>query len=140
MQIKRRFTTAGKSPYEKIPFRRATSEIKNPDGSVVFRLEGFLVPEHWSQVAADILAQKYFRKAGVPTRLKRLEETQVPSWLWRSTADMRHLGELPGGERPAAKTTHGRLSDHLPARGSSWGWKGAYFPAGETPAPSTTST
>ena len=89
MQIKRRFTTAGKSPYEKIPFRRATSEIKNPDGSVVFRLENFEVPEHWSQVAADILAQKYFRKAGVPTRLKRTEETQVPSWLWRSTADER---------------------------------------------------
>ena len=71
MQIKRRFTTAGKSPYEKIPFRRATSEIKNPDGSVVFRLADFAVPEHWSQVAADILAQKYFRKAGLPTRTKR---------------------------------------------------------------------
>ena len=55
MQIKRRFTTAGKSPYEKIPFRRATSEIKNPDGSVVFKCENFAVPEHWSAVAADIL-------------------------------------------------------------------------------------
>ena len=44
MQIKRRFTTAGKSPYEKIPFRRATSEIKNPDGSVVFSLQDFAVP------------------------------------------------------------------------------------------------
>src|SRR5437762_3179560 len=73
MQIKRRFTTAGKSPYEKVPFRRATSEIKNPDGSVVFKLENFAVPEHWSPVAADILAQKYFRKAGVPARLKRID-------------------------------------------------------------------
>src|SRR5262249_5885827 len=91
MQIERRFTTAGKSPYEKVPFRRATSEIKNPDGSIVFRLENFAVPEHWSAVAADILAQKYFRKAGVPARLKRIEETQVPSWLWRSTADERAL-------------------------------------------------
>ena len=70
MQIKRRFTTTGKSPYEKIPFRRATSEIKNPDGSIVFKLENFAVPEHWSAVAADILAQKYFRKAGVPARLE----------------------------------------------------------------------
>ena len=78
MKITRRFTTAGKSPYDTIAFRRATSEIKNPDGSVVFRLDGFVVPEHWSQVAADILAQKYFRKAGVPARLKRVEETQVP--------------------------------------------------------------
>src|SRR5581483_9422855 len=79
MKIARRFTTAGRSPYEKIPFRRATSEIRNPDGSVVFRLDGFAVPEHWSQVAADILAQKYFRKAGVPARLRRVEESQVPS-------------------------------------------------------------
>ena len=66
MQIKRRFTTAGKSPYEKIPFRRATSEIKNPDGSTVFRQEGISVPSGWSGVATDILAQKYFRKSGVP--------------------------------------------------------------------------
>ena len=58
MKITRRFTEAGKSPYDTIKFRRATSEIKNPDGSVVFRLDGFFVPEHWSQVAADIIAQK----------------------------------------------------------------------------------
>ena len=83
MKIARRFTEAGKSPYETIKFRRAVSEIKNPDGSAVFKLDGFYVPEQWSQVAADILAQKYFRKAGVPKRLKRIEETQVPSWLWR---------------------------------------------------------
>ena len=99
MKITRRFTTAGKSPYETIEFRRATSEIKNPDGSVVFRLEGFEVPEDWSQVAADILAQKYFRKAGVPRRLKKVEETQVPSWLWRSVPDERALSALPEKER-----------------------------------------
>ncbi|MEO1544943.1 MAG: hypothetical protein AAFR75_13120, partial [Pseudomonadota bacterium] len=73
MKITRRYTEAGKSPYATIPFRSATSEIKNPDGSVVFRLENFEVPEHFSQVAADILAQKYFRKAGVARRLKRFE-------------------------------------------------------------------
>ena len=87
MQIKRRFTTAGKSPYDKIPFRRATSEIKNPDGSVVFRQENFAVPEHWSQVAADILAQKYFRKAGVPARLRAVPEADLPDWLCRHEAD-----------------------------------------------------
>ena len=87
MKITRRYTEAGKSPYATIPFRNALSEIKNPDGSTVFRLDGFMVPEHWSQVAADILAQKYFRKAGVPKRLRKVEETQVPSWLWRSVPD-----------------------------------------------------
>ena len=99
MKITRRFTEAGKSPYEKIAFRRATSEIKNPDGSIVFRLEGFEVPEHWSQVAADILAQKYFRKAGVARRLKRVEENSVPSWLWRSVPDQKALGEQAEAER-----------------------------------------
>jgi len=75
MKITRRFTEAGSSPYASIKFRRATSEIKNPDGSIVFSLKGFDVPDHFSQVAADILAQKYFRKAGVARRLKRCEET-----------------------------------------------------------------
>jgi ribonucleoside-diphosphate reductase alpha chain len=127
MQIKRRFTTAGKSPYEKIPFRRATSEIKNPDGSVVFRLEGFSVPEHWSQVAADILAQKYFRKAGVPARLRRLEETQVPSWLWRSATDERRLAELPATERTGGETDARQVFDRLAGTWTYWGWKGGYF-------------
>ena len=127
MHIKRRFTTAGKSPYENIPFRRATSEIKNPDGSVVFRLENFEVPEHWSQVAADILAQKYFRKAGAPTRLKRIEETQVPSWLWRSAADERRLAELPLNERTRGETDARQVFDRLAGTWTYWGWKGGYF-------------
>ncbi|MBR7518752.1 hypothetical protein KC217_24105, partial [Mycobacterium tuberculosis] len=46
----------------------------------VFRLDGIEVPSQYSQVAADILAQKYFRKAGVDSRLKKVEETGVPSW------------------------------------------------------------
>jgi ribonucleoside-diphosphate reductase alpha chain len=127
MQIKRRFTTAGKSPYEKIPFRRATSEIKNPDGSIVFRLENFAVPEHWSQVAADILAQKYFRKASVPARLKRVEETQVPSWLWRSIGDERRLAELPLNERTAGESDARQVFDRLAGTWTYWGWKGGYF-------------
>ncbi|HSR81010.1 MAG TPA: vitamin B12-dependent ribonucleotide reductase, partial [Hyphomicrobiaceae bacterium] len=131
MQIERRFTTAGKSPYEKVPFRRATSEIKNPDGSVVFRLENFAVPEHWSAVAADILAQKYFRKAGVPARLKRIEETQVPSWLWRSTADERALAGRPEQERLGGETDARQVFDRMAGTWTYWGWKGGYFSSEE---------
>ena len=69
MRITRRFTIEGKSPYEGIPFHAATSEIRNQDGSVVFRQDGIEVPEAWSQVACDVLAQKYFRRAGIPVRL-----------------------------------------------------------------------
>jgi ribonucleoside-diphosphate reductase alpha chain len=58
MRIERRYTTEGRDPYEGIEFRLATSEIRNPDGSVVFRLDGVEIPAAWSQVACDILAQK----------------------------------------------------------------------------------
>src|SRR5271154_4564737 len=99
MRIERRHTTSGESPYAGIDFRHATSEIRNPDGSVVFKAENVEVPEFWSQVASDVLAQKYFRKAGVPARLKKVEEETVPSWLWRSVADTEALAALPENER-----------------------------------------
>ena len=53
MKIQRHYTKAGQSPYAAIAFRTTVSEIRNPDGSVVFRLEGINVPESWSQVASD---------------------------------------------------------------------------------------
>jgi ribonucleoside-diphosphate reductase alpha chain len=127
MKITRRFTEAGQSPYETIAFRRATSEIKNPDGSVVFRLDGFFVPDHWSQVAADILAQKYFRKAGVARRLKKVEESQIPSWAWRSVPDERALAELPQPERYGGETDARQVFDRLAGTWTYWGLKGGYF-------------
>ncbi len=66
MRIERRFTRKGQGPYEGIQFVKRSSEIRNPDGSVVFKLDGIDVPEQWTQLAIDILAQKYFRKAGIP--------------------------------------------------------------------------
>ena len=68
MRIERRFTRRGQSPYEGLAFVKRSSEIRNPDGSTVFKLDQIDIPEHWSQLAIDILAQKYFRKAGVPLR------------------------------------------------------------------------
>ena len=127
MRIERRFTKAGQSPYAAIAFRKATSEIKNPDGSVVFRLENIDVPVQFSQVASDILAQKYFRKAGVPARLKKVEENDVPSWLWRSTADLEALEELPEDERYGSETDARQVFSRLAGTWTYWGWKGGYF-------------
>ena len=98
MRIHRRFTEENKSPYAGIVFRNATSEIRNPNGTVVFHLEDFEVPEDWSQVACDVIAQKYFRKAGIPAALKSFEENDVPSWLWRNVPDDATLAELPEEE------------------------------------------
>jgi ribonucleoside-diphosphate reductase alpha chain len=127
MKISRRYTEAGKSPYDTIPFRKATSEIRNPDGSVVFHLEGFMVPEHWSQVAADIIAQKYFRKAGVPAALKRVEENGIPSWLWRAVADHDVLDKLAESDRYTGETDSRQVFDRLAGTWTYWGWKGSYF-------------
>ena len=127
MRIERRYTKAGQSAYDGIEFRTTKSEIKNPDGSVVFRLDGVQVPASWSQVASDILAQKYFRKAGVPARLKRVEENSVPSWLWRSVPDEEALAELPDAERSTSEIDARQVFDRLAGTWTYWGWKGGYF-------------
>jgi ribonucleoside-diphosphate reductase alpha chain len=66
MKIQRRFTKPGIDPLDEVQWERRESVIREPDGTVVFEMRDIEVPAHWSQVATDILAQKYFRKAGVP--------------------------------------------------------------------------
>jgi ribonucleoside-diphosphate reductase alpha chain len=127
MRIERRYTREGQSPYAGIEFRLTASEIRNPDGSVVFRAENVEVPCTWSQVAADVLAQKYFRKAGVPARLKKVEEETVPSWLWRSTADEEALAALPEKERSTSERSAREVFERLAGTWTYWGWKGGYF-------------
>ena len=127
MRIERRFTVEGQSAYTGIEFRKTTSEIRNPDGSIVFRLEDIDVPASWSQVACDVLAQKYFRKAGVPARLKKVEENSVPSWLWRSVPDEDALAELPEEERYGGEMSGTQVFDRIAGTWAYWGWKGGYF-------------
>ncbi|WP_342362000.1 vitamin B12-dependent ribonucleotide reductase [Terrarubrum flagellatum] len=131
MKFERRYTKAGQSPYAGIAFRDAVSEIRNPDGSVVFRLEGIRAPEGWSQVAVDVLAQKYFRKAGVPARLKKVEENDVPSFLWRSVADDAALADVPEKERLGSEKNSTDVFDRLAGCWTYWGWKGGYFSSDE---------
>ncbi|HKN08863.1 MAG TPA: vitamin B12-dependent ribonucleotide reductase, partial [Pseudomonadota bacterium] len=119
--------TAGQSPYATIEFRTSRSEIRNPDGSVVFSLEAIEIPAAWSQVAADVLAQKYFRKAGVPAKLKRVEEAGVPAFLWRSAADAEALAALPKDERQTSETSARQAFDRIAGAWTYWGWKGGYF-------------
>ena len=133
MRIARRFTRSVKGPYssdqvyQDIAFRRTSSEIRNPDGSVVFSAKDIEVPAGWSQVAADILAQKYFRKRGVPSRLTRVEEPGVPAWLWRAETDDKALAKLPEAERESGETSARQVFDRLVGTWTYWGWKGGYF-------------
>ncbi len=120
MKIERKFTTSGQDAYEELDFVSATSEIRNPDGTIVFRLEGIEVPSTWSQVASDVIAQKYFRKAGVPAKLRKVREKDVPEFLWRSVPDGDDV-EI-GGE-----TSSKQVFDRLAGAWAYWGWKGGYF-------------
>src|SRR5689334_4718636 len=120
MRIRRHFTVEGHSPYQGIAFKGAESEIRNPDGSIVFSQTDIEVPESWSQVASDVLAQKYFRKAGVPKSLKPVPEEGVPEFLWRKQ-----------GPKDAKETTgeHSakQVFDRMAGTWTYWGWKGGYF-------------
>ncbi len=127
MLFERRFTTAGSDPYAALEFRFASSEIRNPDGTVVFQAENVEVPVQFSQVATDIMAQKYFRKAGIPARLKRVEESSVPSWLWRSVPDEAALKKLPEEERYVGESSTKQVFNRLAGTWTYWGWKGGYF-------------
>jgi ribonucleoside-diphosphate reductase alpha chain len=127
MHFERRFTTSGQDAYASLEFRLAISEIRNPDGTIVFRAENIEVPAQFSQVATDILAQKYFRKAGVPAALKRIEETSVPSWLWRSEPDTKALAALDEDQRYSGETSAKQVFDRLAGTWTYWGWKGGYF-------------
>ncbi|MBT5896060.1 MAG: vitamin B12-dependent ribonucleotide reductase, partial [Rhodospirillaceae bacterium] len=131
MRISRRFTEVGHSPYADIEFRTTSSEIRNPDGTVVFKLDDIEVPSAWSQVACDILAQKYFRKAGIPAARKRVPEDDVPIWLWREEVDEEAMAALPKDKRDEQETSARQVFDRLARTWTYWGWKGGYFDAEE---------
>ena len=120
MQINRRFTREGQDPFAGIEFAPRSSSIRNPNGSVVFEMTDVMVPAKWSQVAVDILAQKYFRRAGVPVRLARVHEENVPAWIQRSAPEA--ADTQSGGETDSRQVFH-----RLAGCWTYWGWKGGYF-------------
>ena len=122
MKISRQFTSPEKSPYDEIEFKEVTSEILNPDGSVVFKLENIKVPSKWSQVASDIIAQKYFRKAGIPNKTVSREERNIPTWLMAKDPDTKAEDLSFGSE-----TSSTQVFDRLAGTWTYWGWKGEYF-------------
>jgi len=128
MKFTRYYTKSTDStPYDSLKFESRKSEIKNPDGSRVFLMENVMVPSGWSQVATDIIAQKYFRKAGVPAVIKRVSEKGVPKWLQRSEPDEKSLGNLPEKERFKNENDSREVFNRLAGCWTYWGWKHDYF-------------
>jgi ribonucleoside-diphosphate reductase alpha chain len=97
LQFNRRFTRDGVSVFDQFEYDYRTSVIRNPSGEVVFEMNNVEVPKHWSQIATDILAQKYFRKAGVPQQDGSLgRETSVKQVAHRMANCWRAWGEKYG--------------------------------------------
>jgi ribonucleoside-diphosphate reductase alpha chain len=126
MQFRRFFSAPG-DPYNGVNFEGRPSRIVNPDGSVIFEAEDLQVPAPWSQVAVDVLAQKYFRRAGVPRALRKVEEADVPEWLWRSEPDQEALAQLPYAERFGSETDARQVFHRLAGTWTYWGYRHGYF-------------
>ena len=127
MKVDRLNTKKNNDPYSGIEFKSTTSEIRNPDGTIVFSQKNIEVPVSWSQVAADVLAQKYFRKAGIAKKLKKVAEDGVPKFLWRSVPDEKELSMLTNEERYIGEKSCKEVFNRIAGAWAYWGWKGGYF-------------
>jgi ribonucleoside-diphosphate reductase alpha chain len=126
MKFSRTYSAPG-NPYSGIDFEPRTSRIVNPDGSVIFEAADVMVPSSWSQVALDVLAQKYCRKAGVPRCTIRVSEEGVPDWLQRSIADGAALEALPRDEQFGPERDSRQVFNRMAGCWTYYGWKYGYF-------------
>lgn len=122
-----RFSDPDKDPFSQIEWDLRSSVISNPDGSVVFKMENARIPKGWSQVATDIIAQKYFRRAGVPVALKKVHEAGIPEWLQRSVPDTVELSKMPEEKRFSGETDSAQVFNRLAGCWTYWGFKYGYF-------------
>src|ERR1700679_274720 len=111
MEITRRFTTAGANPFDQFQYTKRATALRNPDGKPIFETQDIEVPKHWSQVATDILAQKYFRRAGVP----QMDSFGTP--LRDKSGDV-----ILGAERSIKQVAH-----RMAGCWKSWGEEHGYF-------------
>ncbi|HEY9086498.1 MAG TPA: LAGLIDADG family homing endonuclease, partial [Candidatus Tyrphobacter sp.] len=125
----RRIYSASGDPYFGLTFEPRTSRIVDPDGTVIFEAANVMVPSGWSQVAVDVLAQKYCRKAGVPRALRRVPEERVPEWLQRSIADDEALSKRSRNEQFGGELDAREVFNRLAGCWTYWGWKHDYFDA-----------
>ena len=120
MKVNRLFTDRENGPYYNIVWERRKSEIRNPNGKAIFSEDTVIVPAFWSQIAADIMAQKYFRKAGVPKN---------KIYDWKSWAKTPENAEDPGNSLPEDGAEHDarQVFHRLAYTWLDWGRQNKYF-------------
>ncbi|MDR1057049.1 MAG: vitamin B12-dependent ribonucleotide reductase [Coxiellaceae bacterium] len=127
MKITRLFTSKSQDPLAPVKFVKRSSEIRNPDGTEVYKAEDLEIPANWSQMATDIIAQKYLRKSGVPIRTKKVIESEVPEWLQHSEIDQKELAKLDPDKRYQSEKSVKDVCHRLAGTWTYWGWKYNYF-------------
>jgi ribonucleoside-diphosphate reductase alpha chain len=127
MKIERYFTHSSENLYPNIIWAKRNSKISNQDGSSVFEANDIQVPDFWSQVATDILAQKYFRRKGIPKYLLKVEEEGIPTWLQKSIPDQEKLNTLNPEDRYMGETDSKQVFHRLAGCWTYWGYKHSYF-------------
>ncbi|MEC8216554.1 MAG: vitamin B12-dependent ribonucleotide reductase, partial [Candidatus Thermoplasmatota archaeon] len=127
LKIPRHFTESGKDPFDKLSWSKKDVEIRNFDGTVAFSMKDVTLPDNYSQVASNVLAQKYLRKAGIPKKLRKAKEKGVPSWLQRSVPDLKAMEDLPENEKFGEEVDGKQTFRRLAGTWTYWGWKHGYF-------------
>jgi ribonucleoside-diphosphate reductase alpha chain len=127
MRIDRRYAKKPGAPYDALAFHRVESVVRTRGGEGLGEPVSVEVPEAWSRTAADILAQKYMRRTGVPAAVKRVAEPGVPEFLQRSVPDVARLAKLPADARFGRETSARQVFDRIAGAWGYWGWKGGYF-------------
>ncbi len=131
MKFQRHFTKPNLPIENQIKWKIAESKITKSNGEIIFHMENIEVPDHWSQTAINILAQKYFRKAGVPkyTRYNSLEvNSNLPNWLVPSVGDFEARDEKEWGKDLTGSETSAKQVFHrLAGTWTYWGWKEGIF-------------
>ena len=127
LKIERKFTESGEDPFKKLDWTKRDVEIRNFDGSVAFSMKDVNLPDNYSQVAANVLSQKYLRKAGIPKNLKKVREKGVPIWLQKSVPDHKAMEKLPESEKYGEEVDGRQTFRRLAGTWTYWGWKHSYF-------------
>ena len=131
LKIERKFTESGQDPFKKLNWTKRDVEIRNFDGSIAFSMKDVNLPDNYSQVAANVLSQKYLRKAGIPKKLKKVREKGVPIWLQRSVPDHKAMEDLPESEKYGEEVDGRQTFRRLAGTWTYWGWKHGYFASEE---------
>jgi ribonucleoside-diphosphate reductase alpha chain len=131
MKFSRRYAPTPGAPYEGLTFRKFDCALKTATGETVFEAKGVEAPAGWSQTAVEILAQKYFRRTGVPAATKRVAEKGVPDFLQRSMPDVAALAKMPAEARYRGETSARQVFDRLAGAWGYWGWKSGLLKTAE---------